>query len=523
MQEGIQLEKGANFEGGTGTYSDFHEYISKLDVLDWLMNLQRLTPKILMQTSFNIEFKLYTTDSVNYYVTASKDFLAFLTKELFLLTESGKQKYDPFLLGFLAHKYLNLECELNEPGFDPKADNSWLWLLRTANLQWHYLRHSRDVVGRWIYLFKDLDESIQEAIKKVLGVSAMDIIKIGVCIFSVYLPQNRDGCIDYFSKDAYVNSEFVLKSKLKQLLSSQNFDAFVRIYKANREVFLSSLAKFITTDPKFKKYEFNPIKRFPILETASTAEKERLIITNLSDFVFGFSEGLYFVLLDCLSTDQKKAFLQAIGNRFENFVGEMLERIPKEPFKHTIVKEREYDVGKDRWKNVDWTTIGQDTIIQIECKKRKPNIFQKSGLVSDENREGIDDLLRDIPEQLKKMDVKANHLKAGLVPGIKYTGQNVKNILVYLDEMFTLEKYAGKTIRSHFPNSKYEYHVLGIHEFEWICQYCVTFNKSFHEAIASFFSSSPDPGFEKLETIDFNQQSYEKLVSEIKQMSDVKE
>ena len=80
------------------------------------------------------------------------------------------------------------------------------------------------------------------------------------------------------------------------------------------------------TEATLKKYEFNPLKRFPVIKTESEKKNEQYIIPSLSDFLYGSFEGLYYVLLDKLDTNEKDNLFQEIGIIFEMYIGEFIKQ-----------------------------------------------------------------------------------------------------------------------------------------------------------------------------------------------------
>ena len=159
---------------------------------------------------------------------------------------------------------------------------------------------------------------------------------------------------------------------LKNLLQEKNILKFFDIFAITQEGFRDEHKKFQLADPLLKKYEFNPLKRFPVIKTTATEENKKYIIPSLSDLVYGSFEGLYYVLLDKLDGQKKSILFQEVGKVFEEYIGALSEEYKLADLSSGILlPETTYKVGKDEWKSADWLIVSEKQIFQIECKKRK--------------------------------------------------------------------------------------------------------------------------------------------------------
>ena len=121
-------------------------------------------------------------------------------------------------------------------------------------------------------------------------------------------------------------------------------------------------------------------------------------------------------------------------------------------------------MNSEEWKSADWILKSDDFIFQIECKKRKIDNYSKAGIQNSDGT-GIDNLLGDIAKEVDKITKKEKHLKENKVDGINYEKQKVVNIIVFLDEMFAINKYARDKIKEKMKEKSdnfYIFWLLGI-------------------------------------------------------------
>lgn len=308
--------------------------------------------------------------------------------------------------------------------------------------------------------------------------------------------------------DIYTNTSILA---LRPLLTEENILKYFDIFAVTQKQFQEECKKFELSDSSLKKYEFNPLKRFPVIKTDSKKKNEHYIIPSLSDFVYGAFEGLYYVLLDKLGQTDKETLLQKIGDVFEMYVGEFLKQYNIDILSRAvIVPEKTYKIGSNKLKTVDWLLISDDYIFQIECKKRKFDNYSKAGIHS-ENGAGIDKLLTDVAEVLDKIVEKEKHLKENKVEGIAYKGQKIINLIIFLDEMFGMNKYAREKIKEKMKQSSDNIYIFGCWEFELICQQSKDKQQNLFHSIQDLVA-----GRVKIYQIDFLDWVYDEFFDTIK-------
>jgi hypothetical protein len=238
-----------------------------------------------------------------------------------------------------------------------------------------------------------------------------------------------------------------------------------------------------------KKYEFNPLKRHPIIITDSEKDNEKYIIPSLADFLYATSEGLYYVLLDRLAAEHKEKLFRLLGKAFETYIGELITVYNVDLFSRArLIGEQVYQVGGSQARSADWLLVSDQTIFQIECKKRKLNTYGKAG-VEGKDRKGITAFLKSVAEEVDKFYKKEDHIKQGLLNEITYKEQKFLNIIIYLDEMFSINQYGRYEIKKHMKNQMDNFYILGCWEFEVLCQHSRDRSLSLERAMGDFMSN----------------------------------
>lgn len=441
----------------------------------------------------NLEFEFYSSEKVKLRTgMLTRDFLAFAAKRILLNCQKQDRQFNDFDLTQFIYSYGNLEDGIQKLKGETLKEDGWLWILRSTYHQWHYLRHYSGIIGRYHWIFTKVFEKnpiLGEKLNLALGMGLFDAMKIGTCIYANYCPRAGEGFADSFLMDSYTNTSI---EQLKPLLTENNILKLFGIFAVTQKQFQDESKKYELTDSLLKKYEFNALRRFPVIRTELEKKNEQYIIPSQADFLFGVFEGLYYVLLDRLDEENKSILYRDIGSVFEDYIGALIKDYGIESLSSSkIISETTYSVGKDLWKSADWLLISDEFIVQIECKKRKIDNYSKAG-IQQENGPGIDNLLNDLGQELDKLVKKEKHLREDKVQGIPYKGQKVVNLIVFLDEMFSINRYAREKLKERMTESSNDFYVFGCWEFELICQHSKNKNQSIVQSILDQVSGKTD-------------------------------
>ncbi|MCK5060163.1 MAG: hypothetical protein KAR00_03430 [Candidatus Pacebacteria bacterium] len=469
IQTSSDIEFSRNF-----TVDDFNAIVKNFDIISSLMSLQKLGALMSNQiaVNVNIEFEFYSSPKIKLKAgMLTRDFVSFVAKQILLNCKKKDIQYNDIDLFNLIYLYGNLEIDLHKikTGGETK-ERGWLWVIRSTNYQWYYLRFHSSIIARYFWIFSKIFErnnKLGAKLDKALGIEIFKAMKIGTCICANFCPREDGKFATSFLMDSYTNTTI---ESLKPLLTEENILKFFDIFAITSKQFREEYKKYELTEATLKKYEFNPLKRFPVIKTNSEKKNEQYIIPSLSDFLYSSFEGLYYVLLDNLKAKEKDNLFKEIGIIFEMYIGEFIKQNNIDILSRAqIFSEITYKVGKKEWKSADWILISDEYIFQIECKKRKIDSYSKAG-IQNTNGAGIDKLLGDIAKEVDKIAKKEEHLKSGKVGGISYKKQKIINIVVFLDEMFAINRYAREKIKAKMKEQSDNFYILGCWEFELVCQ-----------------------------------------------------
>ncbi|MBU1143671.1 MAG: hypothetical protein KKH92_08520 [Firmicutes bacterium] len=452
------------------SFKEFQDKVQIFDFVSTLMSLQKLSVFLSNQSAVNInlEYEFHTGPRVKHTVLLPKDFISFTAKQCILKCKPSDLEYNDLDLVKLAYEYGNIETDLDS--IDPKSENAWLWVLRATNHQWFYLRDHSSIMGRYLYLFEKVFEDAPDLKRQAdesLGIDFFDILKIGTCIYSHFCPR-PEGFATSFEMSNFTGADI---EELKPLLTKENIDKFMAVFSIRQGGFRTENDKYKVSDDLLKKYEFNPLKRYPVIKTECEESNKQFIIPSLPDFLYACFEGIYYVLLERFEQEKQDTLLQSFGKQFEIYIGELMSFYNIPTFSHgSLLPEQTYKVGKSEFKSADWIIVSEKFIFQIECKKRKLSNYAKVG-IEDETVSDINSFLKSVSKELDKFPSKEKHIAKGEVDKIKYDGQEFVNIIVYLDEMFALNRFARDMIKSSMNEKTDNFYILGCWEFELLCQH----------------------------------------------------
>jgi len=478
----MDTELGTTFSEPVLMFPQFIKELERLDYQGSLIKLQNFSALVGNQSWVNIHlaFEFHQSPKIIHKVLITRQALSCISKEIILNCKKATLKLDDLELIKLANEYENLIIDLHK--MDSSSKDNWLWVLRATNLQHYYLRHPVMIIGRYYYLFQVLLEKhpkFGEFLSKKIKLNLLDIFRIGCCIWGV-LNLNKS-----FYKKNLLNGTVI---NLQSLLTEANVDNFLKLFSITQKGFQKASKKFTVKDDLLKKYEFNALKRYPIIKTNSRDEKEKYIIPSLGDFMYGFSEGLYYLLIDKINDKQRENLFTIIGSVFENYIGQLINYYNVDLLSRgKLFSEQVYfREKKSKVKSADWILVSEEYIYQIECKKRKGDNYLKAGIDAADGKKGVNKALEDIAKNLDKLIKKEADIKNNKIELIKYNNQKIINIIVYLDEMFSMNTYARAEIIKKMKNKGANFFILGCHDFEILCQMCRNNNSSLQQNILLF-------------------------------------
>lgn len=508
----IDIVKSADLEYKTYEIEEIQKFLKDFDLIQTLMFIQKVSALMGNQVHVNINIGFEYYNSPKRQLKSgiiTKEFIAFASKAILQNCKQSPRKFNELDLINLIVMYDNLRSDLHEikAGKIP-ADQQWLWVIRATNHQWYYMRLLSNIIARYYWLFKNVYQNnphLGNKLDQDLGIDFFDAIKIGTCFYANFYPGN--GRATCFLMTNYTQTDI---PSLKSLLTEENINKYFNIFSINADNFSTECSKFSLAQPSLIKYEFNPLKRFPVVKTDSSQENEKYIFASIPDLLYASSEGLYYVLLDKLDETNKDLLFKEMGLAFEIYIGELLKHYNIDILSRAkVFSEIKYKVGSNELKTADWLLISEDYIIQIECKKRKIDVYSKAG-IQNEDGTGIDSFIKDLAKQIDKFSKKEEHIKNGKVPGVNYAGQKVIHIIVYLDELFAINKYAITNVKAEMKKTLQDFYVFGCWEFELVCQQCRNKQQNIFYSIQDIINEK-----ENIFEIDFLNREYDSFFKEL--------
>lgn len=211
-------------------------------------------------------------------------------------------------------------------------------------IQWQQL-HLSSYLIRFYKIFSTA--KIDAIVKETTGLATKEIFQIGMLIY-----------FEYFRRPAvrlpidYGVPEF---SKEK-----------VNIFLSRFATSLENIKSLIENEQKYDDQFFYcgiALRYYPLIEMQYKGE--RSLVCPLPTILFWrITSGLFYDIY------QRKGFGNAFGESFENYVGDVFQKILPDTNLRAI-KEVKFKIGKDDKKTTDWILCDANAGIFVECKTKK--------------------------------------------------------------------------------------------------------------------------------------------------------
>ncbi|MBI5299435.1 MAG: hypothetical protein HY877_03975 [Deltaproteobacteria bacterium] len=249
------------------TVGDFNSIVKDFDLVGSLMSLQKLGALMGNQVwvNANIEFEFFNSPKIKLKAgMLTKDFVSFFAKQVLLNCEKKDVQYNDVDLLNLIYLYGNLEIDLHDIKSNGEIkEKGWLWMIRTINHQWHYLRSPSNIVARYFWIFSKVFERNGELgamLNQALGIEIIKAMKIGVCLYANFSLREDGEFVTSFLMSNHTTPQI---ESPKRLLTEENILRFLDVFAVTPEQFREESEKYELAEATLKKYEFNPLKRFP--------------------------------------------------------------------------------------------------------------------------------------------------------------------------------------------------------------------------------------------------------------------
>jgi len=466
----MELIPGDSFRNlGTIPFRTFLRECSNFNLLCALKFLQKEAAVMKDQVLKRIGVQGFSLESGHVYV--SPQTIAFIAKCLLLNSSFVRDRpFEQSDYERLAIYFNHLETHLNY--VDPNSPEAQLWLLREAYAQGRYQRIPNQTLGRYYILFRELErnEAFNSMVREAAGLDVTEIMLIGTCFYATLL-QNG-----YLS---IKNIESHTIPQLSNVLQPSKIRMFLNLASISQDRFKDECKSREWDNPLFKKYEFNPLWLYPIIDTRVMSDNLRYMVPSLNDLVYRFTEGIYYSTMEHFRRGEKRNdFSTEFGSLFEKYVGYLLQDVKKvNRLLGAIRPEAEYKIGKNTWKSADWLMFTPDAVVQVECKKlTTSNEFRAA--ISDGSRGDFNAVLDRFADYVVKLHNKATHISQGQVDlSIEDTPREVFSVFVVMDDFYLIDSRFKDWITAKATQSDqviprdFRYHILSSIRFEVLCEF----------------------------------------------------
>lgn len=248
---------------------------------------------------------------------------------------------------------------LNEPFTADKDLASFLFRLSQEQFPFQELRFL-DLWSRYYWIFTSRSY-FSIFFTEAVGLSFEEYFTIGFCIVALSIagdrkyPAFRIEQLFYAEKEGYLKT-VLNESSIRKFLVTISAD-YSKISKESSA--LSSLIPY-----EYKRYDLNPLSRYPIIATNS--KKFPYVVPNIPFLIKKVAQGGYWDLRDFDNNNGSQKFINEFGEAFEEYCGVIL----KDYFGDSKVKNLRDIIDKagNTPKHADWLVSEGENIYIFECK-----------------------------------------------------------------------------------------------------------------------------------------------------------
>jgi len=186
---------------------------------------------------------------------------------------------------------------------------------------------------------------------------------LGIAVLGFVIGMN----IPVFSVDNLKSSS--IPSPFKELLDEEKINLFLKLTSGNYQIIRDESGKINKlTIPKYERYEFNPLFKYPIVRGDSRFlyySSFQFVVPNAMLLLKKIAQGVYWDLRDNFAKLNSQTFLNQFGEAFENYCGDIL----KIHFGEENVKRVKDIIGKelqDAKKHADWIACDDQNLYIFE-------------------------------------------------------------------------------------------------------------------------------------------------------------
>lgn len=436
------------------TINTLENHLKKFNCMQGLEEIGKLSNQLYSsgETFENMPIKI---GELTHRQTISQWGLSFLAYKLIMISNDGKRSLLDWQNLVKAHGIFG---ELEVPLSTDEEKISFL--LRTSQEQFWWQEFDMPTVWtRYIEIY-DHDSFFSDSFYELTGLSLEEYFKLGL-IFSVFI--NKGNNITLNITDL-MNLEYPIQTN--HLLTQEKVDKFLKLTSGDYNTIRteSQMVNSITL-PKYERYEFNPLQKYPIVlgdKRFSYYKAYQYVLPNIMLLLRKIAQGSYWDLREHFMKQKSFDFLTKFGESFESYCGSTLSRYFGD---NNVLRVKDVlGSASDNKSHSDWLVIEDENIYIFECKSSLlPIIARRTFLPSVVSRWIERNLLHAI-DQLNITEKELNE--------VGYVGnKKIFKFILLLEELHIAdESYIKQTLLEKYINiddaTYNDIHIIRIFELE---------------------------------------------------------
>lgn len=285
--------------------------------------------------------------------------LSFLAYRLILVSNDGKSQELNW------HNLAKAHVIFGELDEDIETDKDKIsFLLRMAQEQFWWQDFSLPLYWSRYHLIYNSDPFYSAYFKKISGLTLEEYFKLGL-IFSFIISEYESPVLNMKQLQ---ETQFPFNTD--HIFSEQILGQFLHLISAHYNTIRYEARKINTlTIPKYEKYEFNPMHKYPIIKGDNRFPyygSFQYVVPNIMLLLRRVAHGVYWDFRDYFFRLKSDEFLLKFGDSYENYCGNILSQY----FGCDRVLKVKDLVGEDHINNkhADWILLEDDNVYIFECK-----------------------------------------------------------------------------------------------------------------------------------------------------------
>lgn len=341
-------------------------------------------------------------------------------------------------------------------------------LLRYGRHQFDFDREKRNALPRTLEIYNKIwpqvnsHINISEAIQHISGLSLEELLALSY----LFTFSSGQGTIQSFTNLQILNNNNINSSFL-ELLSKDKQNAFLNWVSCEYAKFRQELEVSSTPSPIFKKFRFNPLFNFPVInpDRKLIQGESKVSIIPLPQLLYErVSRGLYFDLTSYFSIPNKKGnqFRDKFGVVFQEYIGNLFKTSTNQ-----VEVLSEWMYSKSAKHTPDWILIKNDYAILVEVKQSGLFLEAKTWGNLETVKQNLRKSIGSAVEQLWNFerDLQSdNYSELTILSHIKC----IEKLAVTYDRSYFLNSIIRDLIRQEQPilPQKYHWHIISVDELE---------------------------------------------------------